>query len=324
MDPNGDGHPGDGIDGWRLDVPNEIPPAFWIEWCALVRSINPEAYITGEIWDRADAWLDNKRFDAVMNYPFARAAVAWIFDRERKITASAFDRRLAELRLAYADNTAFVLQNLIDSHDTDRVASMAMNPDRDYDHDNRVQDSNPNYHNEKPSPEAYARARLVALLQMTYVGAPMIYYGDEVGMWGADDPTCRKPMLWEDLQPYDQPADNHVMTRHLAWYKSVIKLRNEYEALCVGSFRTVLADDDKDVWVFERSTSSERLWVALNASSHHAEIALPAAASEPWKRVFAGGGLDATIDSQTRPLSAEDGKLRVKVPAIGGVLLRAR
>ena len=99
---------------------------------------------------------------------------------------------------------------------------MAHNSDRAYDHANRVQDNGPQYDNAKPSPEEYARACLTALLQMTYVGAPMVYYGDEVGMWGADDPTCRKPMLWEDLAPYDKPEENFVMKDQLAYYKQII------------------------------------------------------------------------------------------------------
>ena len=76
MDPDGDGDPSDGIDGWRLDVPMELAPEFWAEWRALVKSINPDAYISGEIWDRADQWLTGAHFDAVMNYRFAEPVIA--------------------------------------------------------------------------------------------------------------------------------------------------------------------------------------------------------------------------------------------------------
>ncbi|RMF79393.1 MAG: hypothetical protein D6744_09180, partial [Planctomycetota bacterium] len=249
MDPDGDGDPSDGVDGWRLDVPADIPAVFWEHWRKHVRSINPDAYITGEIWERADDWLDGKHFDAVMNYEFAKAAVRWVFDRKLKISAAEIDHRLAEQRLAYPAAAVYVLQNLIDSHDTDRAVSMCANPDREYDKGNRVQDDAPNYDNDKPGPECYARARLVALLQATYVGAPMIYYGDEAGMWGADDPTNRKPMLWKDLEPYENPQDNHVMDDHLAWYQAVFNLRAEHVALRRGAFETLLADKDNDVWV---------------------------------------------------------------------------
>ena len=128
MDPDGDGDPSDGIDGWRLDVPNEVPLPFWVEWRKFVKAINPDAYITGEIWKRADQWLDGRSFDAVMNYPFAEAAIAWVGDRANKIAPSELDRRLAELRLAYPAEVTYCLMNLLDSHDTDRIASMLANP----------------------------------------------------------------------------------------------------------------------------------------------------------------------------------------------------
>lgn len=315
MDPNGDGDPSDGIDGWRLDVPNDIPLHFWAQWRQLVKQINPEALITGEIWHRADQWLDGAHFDAVMNYEFAKAVTSWIFDRQHKIGARELAARLAELRLAYPAAATYALQNLVSSHDTDRLASMAQNPDRAYDRQNRVQDDNPEYDNSKPSADAYARARLVALLQMTYVGAPMIYYGDEVGMWGADDPTNRKPMLWQDLEPYEQPEENAVMSDHLAFYKQVIALRNSHAALRSGSFRSLLADDEADVWAFLRSDEHESLIVVLNPSTAQREVAVPLPTDAPssWDTVFGSAG----------QLQAENGKLTISVPPVGGVVIHA-
>ena len=273
MDPNGDGDPSDGVDGWRLDVPMEIPMPFWDEWRRVVKSINPDAYLSGEVWDRADAWLDGRRFDAVMNYRFADAAVAWIGFEERKITPTELDRRLAELRLAYPAEATYALMNLVGSHDTDRLVSMFLNPDRRYDADNREQDG-VGYLNRKPDPIHYRRARLAALLQMTYVGAPMIYYGDEVGMWGPDDPSNRKPMLWSDLAPYDRKEDA-VDERHLAHYRAIGQLRRAHPALRTGSFETLLANDQQDLFVFLREDETERVLVALNASTHPARFELP-------------------------------------------------
>jgi len=315
MDPDGDGDPSDGIDGWRLDVPNEIPAPFWAEWRTLVKSINPQAYITGEIWERADQWLDGKHFDGVMNYEFARVAVEWLFNRKLKISASQADHRLRVLRLAHPLAATLVQQNLLDSHDTDRVASMARNPDRPYDHANRVQDNGPGYDNAKPSPTEYARARLAALLQMTYVGAPMIYYGDEVGMWGADDPTCRKPMLWEDLEPYDQPEENFVMRDHLDYYRQIIALRNSHSALRIGGFQTLLTHDEQDVWAFLRRDDDEQLVVVLNASDQPRQVFVPLPTSAPgkWRGIFNSSG---AFDAPQR-------RLQVQVPAISGVVLHA-
>ncbi len=311
MDPNGDGDPSDGIDGWRLDVPNEVAMPFWFEWRALVKSINPDAYIVGEIWKRADSWLDGRSFDAVMNYPFAESLLHWIRDKDRKITTSELDRRLAELRRAYPAQATYVLQNLVDSHDTDRLVSKLRHPDSDYDKGNREQESQ-TYKGGKPSADEYARARLVVLAQMVYVGAPMVYYGDEVGMWGADDPTNRKPMLWKDLEPYEKPLENTVDGAHLEWYKRVIALRNAHPALRGGSFETILCDDAHDVWIFERALGSEKLLVALNASPHEVQLDLSKSISStrtgPWRTIFGGEG--AAVADEAFP--------KISVPALSG------
>jgi glycosidase len=251
-----------------------------------------------------------------MNYPFARAVAAWLFDQPQKIRPSELDRRLRGLRIAYPRAATYVMQNLVDSHDTDRVVSMALNPDRAYDHANRIQDNGPNYNNAKPPAEAYRTARLAALLQMTYVGAPMIYYGDEVGMWGADDPTCRKPMLWEDLQPYEAPDQNFVMKDQLEFYRAAIRLRAEHAALRTGEYRTLLADDENDVFAFLRWNDEEKLIVVLNASDHDHEILVPVPEDSPlvWNGVF---GTDKA------QFAATGGSTAVVVPAYGGVVLHA-
>ena len=307
MDPDGDGDPSDGVDGWRLDVANEIPMPFWHEWCKFVRSINPQAYITGEIWQRADPWLDGKSFDAVMNYEFAKPAIRWAIDRKNKISASQLDAKLAELRLAYPAEITYVMQNLLDSHDTDRLASMAKNPDREYNALNREQEVQ-TYDAARPGPEHYRRARLLALLQMTYVGAPMVWYGTEVGMWGSGDPNNRKPMLWKDLEPYGHSDENRVMDDQLAYYRRVIALRNAHPALRTGSFQTVLTDDAQDVWVFLREGSGEQVLVALNAGDKPATIALPDSLGTGWKDEFVSAPV--TLGAGSLP--------KVEIPLEGG------
>jgi glycosidase len=303
MDPDGDGDPRDGVDGWRLDVPNEVPLPFWHEWCRNVRAINPEALIIGEIWERADQWLDGRAFDGVMNYEFAKPAIHWVIDRNNKITPTALDQALAQLRLAYPAECTYAMMNLVDSHDTDRVASMAKNPDRVYNQGNREQEGAA-YDATKPGPTEYAKQRLLALLQMTYVGAPMVYYGDETGMWGSNDPNNRKPMLWEDLLPYEDPQETIDPTM-LAHYRAVIGLRRAHPALRTGSFRTVLTDDAQDTWVFVRSGGGEEVLVALCASERPATVDL-SALGDGWEDAFGTPGF------------ADDGLRKATVPAIGG------
>jgi glycosidase len=305
MDPNGDGDPSDGVDGWRLDVPNEVPIEFWREWRTVVKGVNPDAYIVGEIWKRADRWLDGRSFDAVMNYQFAMPVVQWVAG---EIKPSELDRRLQAVRLAYPEQATAVMQNLLAGHDTDRLVSMIANPGRGYDRANSERPGSA-YNGAKPSDEAYRRALLAVAVQMTYVGAPMIWYGDEVGMWGSDDPFCRKPMLWADLPPNEDP-DERIREGHLDAYRALIKLRSDTPALRRGAFKTLVADDARNLWVFERMLGDERVVVALNGSSE----------AQPMPDVGARG----------ETLFASDGGGEVNgeragaVPALGVRVMRVR
>ncbi|MBT4027857.1 MAG: DUF3459 domain-containing protein [Planctomycetes bacterium] len=284
MDPDADGDPSDGIDGWRLDVPNEVPMPFWDDWCAHVKTINPDAYISGEIWHRADDWVGGGRFDAVMNYPFASAVVEWCGVEKPAMPTADLAKRLSELQLVYSAQNTAVMMNLLDSHDTDRLVSMMENPGRNYDQQNRVQDTNPNYYDGRPSPSSYQRARLAVLFQMTWLGAPMIWYGDEVGLWGADDPMCRRPMLWNDLGPYAS-KDYYIHEEHLEFYKEVIALRNSHPALQDGSLKILHSDDTHErLFAFLRSAETQEVVVALNASNSKESNWQPK--GDGWRVVF--------------------------------------
>ncbi len=273
MDPDGDGDPSDGVDGWRLDVAQDVPAAFWRQWRGLVKSINPDAYITGEVWETAPDALRGDQWDAAMNYPFVFRATRFFIDRKRKITASEFDRQLRELLATYPMPVNLVMQNLYDSHDTDRLVNMIANPDRDYDRCNRPHETCP-YDGRKPGPEAYRVLKLMATFQMTFLGAPMIYYGTEAGMFGADDPTDRKPMLWKDLQPYDNPQD-FVMDDVLEHYRRVIAIRNTYPALRTGTYQAVLTDDANDILAFSRTLGQQSVVVVINNSRKDQSVEIP-------------------------------------------------
>lgn len=277
MDPNGDGDPSDGIDGWRLDVASDINANFWREWRKVVKSANPDAYIVAELWEESKVWLDGQTFDAVMNYPFARACQRFFVNNEKRIKPSEFDRQLREVLGWYLPQVSYVLQNLFDSHDTDRVASMLMNPDLEYDQANRLQDNGPKYNESKPTPECYQRQKLMVTMQMTYLGAPMVYYGDEVGMFGADDPSCRKPMLWPELMPYQSP-DDRIEKDLLDHYRRLIAIRNTYPALQLGTFDTLDCKDDHGVFAFARSLDGHTVAVVFNNSNQNHRLDVPS----PW------------------------------------------
>lgn len=287
MDPNGDGDPSDGIDGWRLDVANDVSHVFWKEWRKVVKSINPEAYIVGEIWDDASKWLTGDEFDAVMNYRFSRAAVKFFINSgEMKYSVTEFDNELAGQRRSYPEEVNYALQNLIDSHDTDRLASMIINPNRDYDRKAGLRD-NPDYDVRKPDEDARRVQKLMALFQMTYLGAPMIYYGDEAGMWGADDPDDRKPMAWPDLVYENEsshpipgktrPSDEVKFDSELlAYYKKLVAIRNNLPALRRGTFKTFLVDNANDVYAFQREYEGRQVIVFLNNSVSRQEVRIAA------------------------------------------------
>jgi glycosidase len=176
------------------------------------------------------------------------------------------------------------LQNLVDSHDTDRLASMIVNrnlpkypPDGDipYDDKNDVR-GNPAYDIRKPDVTARAIQRIVVLFQMTYLGAPVVYYGDEAGMWGAHDPDCRMPMVWKDLKFENESIDPRGKPRQpdnpnfdsalFAFYKSAIALRNAHPVLATGSVRFLAPDDKDQTLAMLRSGPDEDILVAINRS----------------------------------------------------------
>lgn len=315
MDPDGDGNPADGVDGWRLDVANDVSDVFWREWRIHVKKINPKAYIVGEIWDNAAKWLSGDEFDAVMNYPFARACVRYFVNSDAmKFTPSGFDNELAAIRKSYPAATNYVLQNLLDTHDTDRLPSMIMNPNRKYDDNNGLR-RNPDYRVEKPTAEVRRIQRLMILFQMTYLGAPMVYYGDEAGMWGADDPDDRKPMVWDDLQYNPEvahpipgktrPTDEVRFDKDLfAFYKRLTLIRQENEALRRGNFRKVLVDDKKNTYGFVRELEGNTVLVVINNSDtlQHSRIKISGSFKDQltWRKVDSkNGNLDVSLDAKS-------------------------
>jgi cyclomaltodextrinase len=321
MDPNSDGDPSDGIDGWRLDVANDVSHVFWKQWCGLVKEINPDGYIVGEIWDDASEWLTGDQFDAVMNYRFARAVVRYFIDTgSRRYDASEFDEELADVRKSYPADVNYVLQNLIDSHDTDRLGSMVANPNRKYDDANSPR-YNPNYKVRKPTGAERQLQKLIALFQMTYLGAPMVYYGTEAGMWGADDPDDRKPMVWPDLQYEDErsgpipdtmrPDDPVSFDRELfEYYARLIRIRKEHVALRRGDFATLVTDDRNDIYAFRRCSGADTVIVVLNNSAKEQSLP-PSLERGTYRNEFTGADVLLT-----------GGQVPVLEPKSGAVLTK--
>jgi hypothetical protein len=163
---------------------------------------------------------------------------------------------------------------------------------------------------------------------MTYVGAPMVWYGDEIGMFGSDDPFCRKPMIWPDLGAFEDP-DERIDEAQLAAYRAMIALRSASPALRRGAFRMLVADDARDVWVFERLLGDERVIVALNASGKTQDFALPDAEWQgfDWTVAYETPQVVATATSATSATSATTATTTAPTSTTGaeaGGALRAR
>jgi glycosidase len=334
MDPNSDGDPSDGIDGWRLDVANEVPTGFWRDWHALARQINPQCYTVAEIWSDAQRFLDEGQFSATMNYfGFSFPVKGFLIDET--LAPSGAAHLLDERREGFSVATQYALQNLMDSHDTDRLASMIVNAGRrPYKQPNRfdydIGDSPryvPDYDVRQPNWHERRVQRMVALLQMTYVGAPMIYYGTEVGMWGADDPCDRMPMVWAELSYEPQQADPLGRKRRpdpiafdddlFRFYQAAIKFRSDNPALRRGEIKFVATDDKAEFLGFRRRDATDTLLVGLNRGSAPFKWKIPLANGETASQVFtASGEVDKVTTEQ------QGGETLVIVPAVDGVVLR--
>ena len=265
MDPNGDGDPSDGVDGWRLDVAAEIAMPFWRDWRALVKGINPDCLLVGEIWHDARPWFGGKAFDAQMNYPFAYPLTQWL-GTEPGFTS---DQLAEELDRVFTHDPANDLAqlNLVDSHDTARIASMLWNPARGG-YDTNAQPHTPegaDYKLGRPPEEVYDRVVLAVAVQATFLGSPMIYYGNEWGMHGADDPDNRMPAPWPDLGPYEDPEEGpqeHIRDRFAAW----LTLREDprlRDLLRLGGVRT-LRSGSPEVFAFLRQLDGQAALIMVN------------------------------------------------------------
>lgn len=229
------------VDGVRLDVPNELPYWFWRLFNERVKKIKPDAYILGELWGNASDYVRPGMYDAVMNYAYFRDPVLK-FLCSGQGTAAEFDASLATGRLAYPSQSVAVQMNLIDSHDTVRYLTQA-NGDA-------------------------SRLMLAAMFQMTYVGAPAIYYGDEIAMEGQRDPDCRRPFVWD----WEKEPKRTAMH---AWYSKLTALRLAHPALRTGAFHTLATEGM--AYAFERSDAKETFVVVMNAGRQPATVSLDCA-----------------------------------------------
>ena len=300
-----------GANGWRLDAADQLDHSWWRDFRATVKSYAPESALVGEIWPDASDYLLGNELDSVMNYRFRRAADGFVrstdwADSTGKVdalTPTQLDRSLHAVREDYPPQASAGAFNLIDSHDTNRALFVFTEPGDD----GLIQ--------------ARKRLELAALLQFTYVGAPMIYYGDEAAInapgLGAADPFNRAPYPWSDASGNPNiygPAD----TAMIAYYSKLGRIRHELPALRTGSFERLLANDAAGVYAFARTGSGAKpVIVALNKGSSPRDVVLRIGRFYPD-----GTAVEDRIGGTTSTVSG--GTIRVSLAARSGAVLVGR
>ncbi|HIW32799.1 MAG TPA: alpha-glycosidase [Candidatus Paenibacillus intestinavium] len=254
-----------GIDGWRLDVANEVDHQFWREFRTVVKNANPEAYVLGEIMHDSMPWLQGDQFDAVMNYPFTNALLN--FFAHGKTDTDSFSNSIQSQIASYPRQITEASFNLLGSHDTTRLLTLCRGNKE--------------------------RLKLAYLFELTFYGVPCIYYGDEIGIDGEHDPHNRKCMVW-DPNKQDQNL--------LAFFQSTIKLRKQYAALRTGELRFI-PQENKQILVYERWNKTDSFIIIINNSEKQAHCQLEVE-QEQWIDIVTNQSLALTPDGLVIELPA--------------------
>ena len=321
LDPNGDGDSSDGIDGYRLDVAAEMPVEFWRDYRTVVRSVNPDAYLLGEIWwkEYPDHLMDPEPvlrgdvFDAPMNYRWYRSTRHFFNQSPDKISVSEYVDSLKSYSSNLREQSNYAMMNLTSSHDVPRFGTSIYNKTK-YKFEPSPY-ANPDYKIDKPDAEAYETMKLILAQQFTYVGAPQIWAGDEMGMWGADDPSTRKPLIWPDynfedekVHPLgsDRPVNEVKFNYELhGFYRKLIDIRNSNKVLSNGTLAYVLVDDENQVLAYSRFNGSSEVIAVFNSSSEQKSIRIPVRLNRAYSDLLenaeisiVGDGLSISLDAR--------------------------
>ena len=265
------------IDGWRLDVSPEVWPDFWRRYKNMMREVNPESIMIAECWDDSREWLtQGDMFDSTMHYVLSRAM--WSRFCRHDTTTEQFDWAINRAAMLYPQRTQEVLWTFLGSHDTQRVRTRAGGDVR----------------------MLYG----ASFFQFTFLGAPIIYYGDELGMEGGDDPFCRFPMQWDNVK--GNPVHEH--------FQKLAHIRAAVPALRVGSFRTWRALDN-GLYAYLRQTDDQQILCVVNTSLEAATTLLPLPESMASLTV-----LHDLYSGKTLPVT--DGMLRIALAPGEGLILQ--
>ncbi|HEX3016932.1 MAG TPA: glycoside hydrolase family 13 protein [Caproicibacter sp.] len=221
------------IDGWRLDVADELDPKFLRELRENVKQCKEDAYILGEVWQNASPWLMGDQLDAVMNYRFTMACLNYF--ALDNVNAKEFTQLINKIQMDYTQQSNEVMFNLLDSHDTSRFLTQCGGNIR--------------------------KLLLAVTFQLTYTGAPCIYYGTETGMEGGEDPDCRRTFIW-DKSLWNMEVYQYV--------RKLIHIRRDYIALRQGTF--IWIENDDNVIAYERKLPNQIIIAIINNDEEKKEV----------------------------------------------------
>jgi cyclomaltodextrinase len=251
------------IDGWRLDTPCKVPLPFWRKFRNAIKEVNPEAYLVGEIWREASPWIQGDTFDGITNYRLRELILEYCATGILDAEDFAYDVNL--LLETHGESAPYML-NLLGCHDTPRLLTVFRGE--------------------------VDRLLIAITFLMTTVGAPLIYYGDEIGMMGDNDPDCRRTMIW------DETLKDH---RIFDMLQRLIALRHSHIALRRGIFESLLSFDR--VFAFRRAIDGDEVIVIINPGPAAFNLEIPIKSqnrlwNDPLKHI---------------QLRSTNGKLRIKI-----------
>jgi len=330
LDPDGDGNPSDGVDGFRLDVAGEIPMGFWREYRRVVRSVNPDAYLIGEIWwlewpDKLfdpNVYLEGDQFDAIMNYRWFRVARGFFAQAEPILNASGFVSEIDRINKGIKPDNLEAMMDVASTHDTPRLSTSFYNKTMDKYKAKPLENSD--YKINKPDLLTRKEQIMLLIHQFTFIGAPQIWNGEEVGMWGADDPDCRKPLVWDDItyederSAYDPEKSRPVDvvkpdTALRSFYKKICHIRKENRVLTYGGLEFTLADDQKMVLAYRRTMGNDEIEVVFNRSDSQRIVTIPVAYDGKYEDLLSPGNIS---------YESADKKIEISLEPLSGMILK--
>ncbi len=327
MDPNNDGDPSDGVDGFRLDVAAEVPLGFWREYRSVVRNINPEAYLIGEVWweEYPDKLLDpapfleGDIFDAVMNYRWYREARHLFAAAPDQSTITQFTDSLERFASNLRKQNNYAMMNVVASHDAPRVSTSLFNKNK-YKFQTKP-DDNPAYKIHKPDQQTYNTLKMLLVHQFTWFGAPHIWNGDEMGMWGSDDPDTRKPLLWYDKVFDDETIHPNGLERPVSkqnfdhqlfdYYQKLIALRKANPVLANGDYEFLIKDDNNMLLAYSRYDEKDEVITLFNLNEEPQAFDLPVKFQKQYTDLLNNYGL-----------VVKDGRITMTLPGRSAAIVK--